>query len=330
MQYREFGNTGLKVSEIGFGSWAIGGTQVGGGQQWGWGEVPEADALAALTRARELGVNFFDTANTYGNGRSEENLGRAFCGRWGDTLVATKLGYTERNGVSVQDFSRHHILEQCEGSLRRLKKDVIDVYQLHNPSADVIRNGDWPETMERLREQGKIRFYGVSIFLPEDALAFLERGSGYSIQLAFNALRMEMVEKVFPAAMEKKVAIIARVAMYYGLLSGKFKADHRFAENDHRSHSLDPETMRQLVPRAERIRQQFNLSTENGEFARWSLRFAISHPAVSVVIPGARNAQQAEQNSAVSDGTLVPKGQFDAVYKMWREDEYLRNLRVGL
>lgn len=330
MQYREFGSTGLKVSEIGFGSWAIGGTQVGGGQQWGWGEVPEQDAVAAVRRARELGVNFFDTANTYGNGRSEEMLGKAFRGNWDGIVLATKLGYTERDGRSVQDFSRKHMFEQCEGSLGRLKKDAIDVYQLHNPPLEVIRNGDWPDSMERLRQQGKIRFYGVSIFLPEDAMAFLERGAGYSIQLAYNALRMEMVEQVFPKAIEKRVAIIARVAMYYGLLSGKFKPDTVFAKNDHRSHSLDPGTMKQLVPRAERLKERFGLSSEDGSMARWALKFAISHPAVSTVIPGARNARQAEQNSAVSDGKLLPKEQVEATHEIWKSDPYLSALRTGL
>src|SRR5262249_30587630 len=174
MQYRTLGSTGLNVSEIGFGAWAIGGTSEAAGTQWGWGEAREADSIAAIHRARDLGVNFFDTADVYGNGRSEEVLGKAFQGSWGQLLVASKVGNVVRNGIGGKDWSRQHILQSCEGSLKRLKKEVIDLYQLHNPDASDIRIGDWPETMELLQQQGKIRFCGVSVFLPEEGMAVLE------------------------------------------------------------------------------------------------------------------------------------------------------------
>src|SRR5581483_3796579 len=331
MHYRTLGQTGLKVSEISFGAWAIGGTAEAAGVEWGWGEVPERDAIAAVHRARELGVNFFDTADVYGNGRSEEMLGKALGPAWHDVYVASKVGNVVRDGVGTKDWSREHIVRSCEASLKRLKKDVIDLYQLHNPEVKDILQGDWPETMELLQKQGKIRYYGVSIFLPEEAMAVLQRGKGQVIQLAYNALRLEMEAEVLPLAEKNNVGIIARVPLYYGILAGKFKPDHTFAKNDHRSHTLPPDMMHELVTRAEQIREIAGI--EPGDytaFGKWSLKFILAHPAISTVIPGARNPLQAEKNSTASDGVAVPKEQIEAVRKMWNSDPWLRELRTGL
>jgi aryl-alcohol dehydrogenase-like predicted oxidoreductase len=329
MNYRSLGKSGLKVSEIGFGAWAIGGSSEAAGVQWGWGDTPEHEAIAALHRARDLGVNFFDTADVYGNGRSEEIIGKAFAAQWGDLLVASKVGNVTRQGRSMKDWSRHHITSSCEQSLKRLNKEVLDLYQLHNPDESDIRNGDWPETLQRLMEHGKIRSYGVSVFLPEEAIAVLERGAGHAIQLAYNALRQEMAGEVLPLAQKKSFGIIARVPLYYGILTGKFKPSTSFAHADHRSHTLPVETMRELVPRSDKLRA---LAAEGGEqnFARWSLKFVLAHPAVSSVIPGARNPQQAEANCSASSSTPLPESQVAAARQFWQRDDYLRNLRTGL
>ena len=331
MNKRTLGCTGLKVSEISFGSWAIGGTSEAAGTQWGWGETPEGDAIAAVRRAHELGVNFFDTADVYGDGRSEEMLGKALSTDWDKVYVASKVGNVIRNGEEAKDWSRQHIVRSCEASLKRLRKDVIDLYQLHNPEEPGIREGDWPETLELLQKQGKIRWYGVSVFLPEEALAVLERGKGQVIQLAYNPLRLEMEEKVLPLAQQKNVGIIARVPLYYGILAGKFKPDTTFPKNDHRSHTLPPETLRELVPRAERLRELASIAPRDSTaFGQWSLRFILANPAVSTVIPGARNPQQAEKNASAANGAPLPKEQVEAVRKLWREDPWLRGLRTGL
>lgn len=329
MKHRPLGKSGLKVSEIGFGAWAIGGSSEAAGVQWGWGETPEHEAIAALHRARDLGVDFFDTADVYGNGRSEEIIGKAFGGQWGDLLVASKVGNVTRQGRSSKDWSRQHITWSCDQSLKRLKKDVLDLYQLHNPAEHDIQHGDWPETLERLVEQGKIRWYGVSVFLPEEAKAVLGRGAGQTIQLAYNALRQEMAGEVLPLAQKKNFGIIARVPLYYGILTGKFKPTTSFAKLDHRSHTLPPGTMRELVPRAEKLRA---LASDGGEqnFARWSLKFVLAHPAVSTVIPGARDPQQAEANCSASSGVPLPPPQVAAARQLWQKDDYLRNLRTGL
>lgn len=331
MQYRTLGSTGLRVSEIGFGAWAIGGRSEAAGTQWGWGETPEPDAIAAIHRARDLGVNFFDTADVYGNGRSEEILGKALGPDWKDVVVASKVGNVIHHERPAKDWSREHIMRSCEASLKRLKKDCIDLYQLHNPAAYDIRHGDWPETLELLEKHGKIRSYGVSVFLPEEAIAVLGRAKGHAIQLAYNPLRLEMEDEVLPLAQKKNFGIIARVPLYYGVLAGKFKPDSTFPKDDHRSHTLPPETMRELVSRAERLRELAGIAAgDRTALAQWTLKFILSHPAVSTVIPGARNPEQAENNSSASDGVPMAREQADAVRTLWREDAYLRALRTGL
>ena len=331
MQLRALGSTGLNVSEIGFGAWAIGGITEAAGTQWGWGDTPEPDAIAAVQRARDLGVNFFDTADVYGNGRSEEILGKSLGPEWKDVFVATKVGNVVRHGKGAKDWSREHILHSCEASLKRLKKDVIDLYQLHNPSAYDIRHADWPETMELLQKHGKIRFFGVSVTTTEEAMAVLGRSKAHVIQLAYNALRLEMEDTVLPLAQRKNVGIIARVPLYYGILAGKFKTDTIFAQDDHRSHTLPPAAMRELVPRADRLRELAGIAPDHSSaLVQWSLKFVLANPAISTVIPGARNPQQAEINCSASDGTSLPKDQVDAVRKLWKEDPYLSTLRTGL
>ncbi len=326
MKYRKLGNTGLDVSEIGFGAWAIGGRSEAAGTQWGWGEVPEDEAIAAVRRARELGVNLFDTADVYGGGRSEEILGKALGENWQGAIVASKVGNVVKHGVAAKEWGREHLVRSCEASLKRLRKDVIEIYQLHNPDLYHIRHGDWPETMELLQRQGKVRFYGVSVFLPEEATAVMARGKGHALQVAYNGLRLEMEAAVLPLAQRKGWGIIARVPLYYGVLTGKFTAETTFPPDDHRSHTLPPSVMRELAPRAERLRE---LAGET-DLATWSLKFALSHPAVSTVIAGARNAQQVERNCAVSDAPEVSPEQFQEARRRWQEDAWLRELRTGL
>lgn len=330
MQYRTLGSTELKVSEIGFGAWAIGGTSESGGQQWGWGDAPEADAIAAIHRARDLGVNFFDTADVYGNGRSEEILGKALGPEWKDVLVASKTGNVVRHGKGAKDWTREHITKSCEASLKHLRKETIDLFQLHNPSAYDIRHSDWPETLELLQKHGKIRYYGVSIFLPEEGIAVLARNKGQALQVGYNALRLEMEEDVLPLAQKKNVGIIARVPLYYGILSGKFRPDTTFKADDHRSHTIAP-MLKELVTRAERVREVAGIAAgDSAAFSRWSLKFILSNPVISTVIPGARNPEQAEKNAGASDGEALPKDQVDAARKLWNDDPWLRQLRTGL
>ncbi|MCP8311471.1 MAG: aldo/keto reductase, partial [Candidatus Methylarchaceae archaeon HK02M1] len=171
MQYRTLGKTGLKVSEIGLGTWAIGGPVKYRDRPGGWGIVNNSESIQAIQTALELGVNFIDTADAYGLGKSEEEIGRALEGGWPDCHVATKVGYIRtRAGDRGRDLSRDHILESVKGSLKRLRKDVIDIYQLHSPSLEEIERERCFETMEKLKDDGKIRFWGVSVRCVDDAV----------------------------------------------------------------------------------------------------------------------------------------------------------------
>lgn len=316
MQYRVLGRTGLRVSEIGLGTWAMGGPAEVDGKPIGWGEADDTASLDALERAHELGVNFFDTADVYGFGHAEELLGRAFGGHWDGCYVGTKVGNVRSpGGRTEKNFSREYILRACEESLRRLRKDSIDLYQLHNPSLEVIRSGDWPETMEELRAAGKIRFYGVSITTVEEARAFLDRDCGHTIQLVYNLLRQEMTE-VFPIAQRKNIGVIARVPLWYGLLTGKFTSETRFPANDHRSQRLAGDV---LVTELRKVEKLKFLVQPNRTMAHAALKFILSNPAVSCTIPGGRSARQVEENCAASDGKLLSGEELDRVRQLWQQ-----------
>ena len=310
MQYRFLWRTGLRVSEIGLGTWAMGGPTEVDGKPIGWGPADDAQSLRALQRARELGVNFFDTADVYGFGHAEELLGQAFGGRWEGCHVATKVGNVRApGGRTEKNFSREYILRACEESLRRLRKDTIDLYQLHNPSLDILRSGDWPDTLEELRAAGEIRFYGVSITTVEEAKAFLDRDSGDTIQLVYNLLRQEMAE-MFPLTQRKGIGVIARVPLFYGLLTGKISPDTRFPPDDHRSARFPADV---LVTELRKVEKLKFLVHPNRTLAHAALKFILSHPAVSCTIPGGRNERQVEENCCASDGHLLSREELDRI-----------------
>lgn len=314
MQYRVLGRTGLRVSEISLGTWAMGGPAEIDGKQIGWGAADDAGSLSALHRAQELGVNFFDTADVYGFGHSEELLGQAFGGHWDGCYVATKVGNVRApGGLTQKNFSKGYILHACEASLHRLRKDTIDLYQLHNPSLDVIQQGDWPEVMEELVHAGKVCFYGVSITTREEARAFLERGAGHTIQLVYNLVRQEMAE-LFAELASANIAVIVRVPLYYGLLTGKFTPETRFPADDHRAERLPPDVLAAELRKIEKLKF---LVQGSRTLAQAALKFILSHPAVSTVIPGGRSVRQVEDNCAASDGELLTREELDRIQALW-------------
>src|SRR5437016_1459844 len=181
MQYRELGKTGIKVSAVGFGAWAIGGPSEASGAPLGWGRTTDEESLAAIRRARDLGVNFFDTADSYGFGRSESLLGIVLARLRQDVVLATKVGVVRTSsGELRKDFSRQHIFLAVDGSLKRLRTDYIDLYQVHNPTLDDLRREEIQEAMEMLQDAGKIRFWGVSISTPEEGLEIVQRERGHA------------------------------------------------------------------------------------------------------------------------------------------------------
>ena len=303
MQYRELGNTHIKVSEVGFGAWAIGGATEAAGVPIGFGRSNDDDSLAAIRRARDLGVTFFDTADSYGFGRSESRLGLVLSRSRQEGVIATKVGVVrDVNGRLAKDFSKQHIFDAVNGSLKRLRTDYVDVYQLHNPTVDELRRDDIHEAMDRLQEVGKIRFWGVSVTTPEEGIEVVRNGWGYTLQVLYNILNQAPASELLPLAKEKGYGVIARVPLASGLLTGKFRTDTVFATDDVRQNFLTPKRLEEALPRVDEAKSIIGGSAKSlGEAA---IRFVLAHDAVSTVIPGARNTRQVEMNVTAADMRL--------------------------
>ena len=299
MRSREFGRTGRGVSEIGFGAWAIGAS---------WGHVDEADALAALNAALDCGMTFIDTADVYGDGRSERLIARVLKERGGDRpFVATKAG-RRLPAQTVGGYSRENLNAWIDRSLRNLEVDRLDLVQLHCPPTDLYYHAEVFGALDDLVKAGKIASYGVSVERVEEALKAIEFPGVVSVQIIFNIFRLRPADVFFNQATRKNVAIIARVPLASGLLSGKFKPDTRFEETDHRQFNRHGEAFDvgetfSGVPydvglaAVEKIRPLVG----SGSMAQSALRWILMFDAVSVVIPGARNAAQARSNAEAAE-----------------------------
>lgn len=303
MQYRDLGKTGIKVSEIGFGAWAIGGTAEASGTPLGWGRTSDDDSLAAIRRARDLGVTFFDTADSYGFGRSESLLGIVLSRKRQDVVLATKVGNVRTSsGALKKDFSQQHIYHAVDGSLKRLRTDYIDLYQVHNPSLEDLRRDEIQEVMSRLQEVGKIRFWGVSVGTPEEGIEVIQRGWGYALQVLYNVINQAPEKELLPLAVEKGYGIIARVPLASGLLTGKFRPDSVFPADDVRQNFLTPKRLEEATQRVDEAKAIIGGNARS--LAEAALRFTLAHPGVSTVIPGAKNVRQVEMNVAASESRL--------------------------
>jgi aryl-alcohol dehydrogenase-like predicted oxidoreductase len=303
MQYRTLGNTGIRVSEIGFGAWAIGGTADASGAPLGWGRTSDEDSLAAIRTARDLGVNFFDTADSYGFGRSESLLGIVLSRFRSDVVIATKVGVTRTSDGALQkNFSKQHIFHAVDGSLKRLRTDYIDLYQVHNPTIADLQREEIQEAMERLQEIGKILYWGVSVSSVEEGIEVINRGWGHALQVLYNVLNQAPAAELFPLARQKGYGIIARVPLASGLLSGKFRTDSVFAADDVRQNFLTPKRLAEAIPRVDEVKAIIGGSTRS--LAQGALGFVLADEAVSTTIPGARNARQVEINVGASEVVL--------------------------
>lgn len=306
MQVRDLGKTGIKVSEIGFGAWAIGGPAEAKGTPLGWGRTSDDESLAAIRRARDLGVNFFDTADSYGFGRSESLLGIVLSRRRQEVVIATKVGVVRDIGADLRkDFSGQHIFHAVDGSLKRLRSDYIDLYQLHNPTLDDLRRGELQEAMDRLQELGKIRYWGVSIGTPEEGLEIVRNGWGYTLQVLYNVLNQAPAKELFPLAKERGYGIIARVPLASGLLTGKFRTDTVFPQDDVRQNFFTPRRLEEAIVRVDEAKSIIGGGARN--LTEAALRFVLANDAVSTTIPGAKNARQVEANVAAAEGRLPPE-----------------------
>lgn len=296
MNYRKFGKTNLLVSEVGFGAWGIGGPAMVGDIAIGWGDVNDDTSIKALHRALELGINFYDTADFYGFGHSEELIGKVF-GNRDDVIVATKVGHRVENDVIVLDYSKEHIIKSCERSLRRLKRDKIDYYQLHSAKIHHLEDGQCIDAMEELKSNGKILYWGISLntFNPYPEAEFLiERNLADGFQLVLNIINqrsLDLIEK----SKEKDYGVIARIPLQFGLLTGKFSKVKRFKKNDHRYFRLPPEFLYELLESLEdvwRIQEKYRISKTS-----FALSYILSVNGVSTVIPGIKTPDQAELNT---------------------------------
>jgi len=318
MNYRKFGKTNLTVSEIGFGAWAIGGNAVVGGTAIGWGPADDNTSVAALRKALDVGVNFFDTADFYGLGHSEELIGKEFRNNK-EVIIATKVGHRAIDDKIQLDYSKEYIVEACEKSLKRLKRDCIDYYQLHSARMQHFEKEQCIEAMELLKKEGKIRHWGLSLntFYPEPEADFLmEKKSGEGFQLAFNLINQKALP-VMETAHKKGYGIIARMPLQFGLLTGKFTEDAKFSDDDHRKFRLTKEIISKtnniLEENVWMLCEKYNIGK-----ASLALSFILSFDSVSTVIPGIRTAQHAIDNTT---GIIrLDKNDVDHLTKLYNSD----------
>lgn len=288
MNFRELGSTGLKVSEIGFGSNRL-------------GEDSESDAHwdDLARRAIDLGVNIFDTAERYAGGRSEEVLGRVVGDRT-DIVIASKFSPRRTDGVA--DFSHKTMEKAVDDSLKRLQRSVIDVYQIHSPKMDELADTNLWATMNRLKEQEKIRHVAIAVGGAEEGTWLIERDLVEVLQITYNLLRRDVEASLLPLAQEKGVGLLVRMPLSRGVLTGKFTPGQTVAKH-HRA-TLDKDALPGRIESAERYRP---IGAEYpGGLTRLAHHFSLSHPAVSCTIPGARSIEQLEENVAASDGVGLP------------------------
>jgi aryl-alcohol dehydrogenase-like predicted oxidoreductase len=318
MQYRRFGHTDLHVSEIGFGAWAIGGAAEVGGVPIGWGNADDQTSKEAITAALHAGINFFDTADFYGLGHSEELLGKVLKGQK-ETVIATKVGQRNVDDSIVVDYSKAYLLQACEKSLQRLQRDCIDYYQLHNARLPHLQQGECIEAMEQLKQEGKIRYWGLSLntFHPSPEADFLlERDLGDGFQLVLNIINQRAMEVVQTAA-AKEYGIIARMPLQFGLLTGKFSNASQFSANDHRNFRFSPEILQQSLQFLED--KVWPLCDKEGlSKTGLALDYLLSFPEVNTVIPGIRTAEQVQQNTSELKPLTAPaKRLLQSLAKDW-------------
>lgn len=296
MELRKFGNTDLEVSEIGFGAWAIGGGAMVGDTAIGWGDADDETSKKAIYKALDLGVNFFDTADIYGLNHSEKLIGELL-GNRSDVVIATKGGNVARNGQFTTDYRKEYLLKACEDSLKRLKRETIDYYQLHTARMSDLQNGECIEAMQQLKRQGKIRYWGLSLntFQPEpEADYLLENDLGNGFQLVLNMLN-QIATPILKKAADKGYGVIARMPLQFGLLTGKFDEQANFPENDHRKGRLTQEVISAYKQATEPVWQLCEKYDVNK--TQLALSFILSFPEVSTVIPGIRTPEHAEKNT---------------------------------
>ncbi|MGA2685002.1 MAG: aldo/keto reductase [Verrucomicrobiota bacterium] len=300
MKYRLLGETGLRVSEIGFGTWGLGGDRKGA---VAYGPANDEVSRTALQTACDLGINFFDTADLYGFGHSEELLGEVFSPRRNSVIIATKGGFADSG---EQDFSVEHLRRALEASLRRLRSDYVDLYQLHSPSIATLR--EQPEIVELMAElhaAGKIRAWGFSARSPEEARQAIEEFHAPCVQVNFNLTDQRAVTNgLLDLCRQRRAGVIVRTPLCFGFLTGKYAGDSTFAATDHRSRW--PAEQRQRWQEANDVFRFLFSANPSDTPAQLALRFCLSFPAVSTTVPGMLTDAHVRENAAASERETLP------------------------
>lgn len=299
MQYRELGRTGWKVSTISFGAWAIGGT---------WGTVDDRESMAALHRALDLGVNFFDTADVYGDGRSERLLAQLRRERSEKFYVATKAG-RRLNPHVAGGYTRENLAAFVERSLKNLNAELIDLLQLHCPPTEVYYMPEVFGMLDDLITAGKLRYYGVSVEKVEEALKAIEYPHVQSVQIVFNIFRQRPADLFFSEAQRRRVGILARLPLSSGMLSGKFSRASVFESNDHRAFNRQGEAFDRgetfsglnFETGLKAVAALHPLVPANWTMAQMALRWILMFLAVTCAIPGAKHPKQVEENTKTAE-----------------------------
>jgi aryl-alcohol dehydrogenase-like predicted oxidoreductase len=316
MKYRNLGKTGYKVAEVSFGAWAIGGT---------WGNVDDAESMAALHRAVDLGVNFFDTADVYGDGHSEKLLARLKKERSGDEIIiATKAG-RRLPEQTVEGYSRENLTAFIDRSLRNLETDCLDLVQLHCPPQEAYYRPEIFGLMDDFVKEGKVRFYGVSVEKVEEAIKAIEYPNVQTVQIVFNIFRQRPADLFFDLARKREVGILARLPLSSGMLTGKMSKESTFASDDHRSFNrrgeafdvgetfsgIDFETGLKAV---EELRKAVS---EGMTMAQFALRWILMHEAVTCTIPGGKKVSQVEDNARAAEFAPLDEATMNAVRDLY-------------
>ncbi|MEW6636862.1 MAG: aldo/keto reductase [Actinomycetota bacterium] len=320
MRYRDLGDTGIRVSEVGFGVWTI-------STGW-WGEVDDARSLRLLRRAYELGINYFDTADTYGSGKGETILADAFGGMREEVVISTKIGYdfynhTKRRGQQErpQDWSEDFIRFALEQSLRRLGTDYVDFLQLHNAKMDAIENDRLFELLEEFKREGKIRAYGVALgpkigWREEGVRAMRERDID-GLQMIYNILEQDPGRDLIEAARETDTGLFVRVPHSSGMLEGKYDENTTFAKNDHRRHR-PKEWLLEGLRKVEKL----DFLTDSGErtLGQAALKFILASPEVVSTLPNIYDEDQLEEFAAAPDTPDLTGEELTRIAELYESD----------
>ena len=319
MNYRKLGRTGLEVSEVGYGAWGIAGDA--------WLGAKDEESLRALNRAIDLGLDFIDTALAYGEGHSERLVGKVVAERDEAIQVATKVPPKNRiwpapSGLHPDEvFPGDYVRECTERSLENLGVEALDIQQFHVWQDEWLGEGDWQEAVEDLKREGKIRHFGVSIndHQPANAIKLIESGLVDTVQVIYNVFDQSPEDELLPACLEHGVGVIVRVPFDEGALTGAITPETKFDEGDFRNDYFRDDRKRQVQERVRAIVSELGVTED--EIAEIALRYILSHPAVSTVIPGMRSVRNVERNMRVADGEGLPEDQL----RLLKNHRWVRN-----